>query len=160
MFVVSLSSKKYKKAIVLCGAVLLTAALAIFVFFRLSAHSEQEVASAPKGESAVNRLDFIESFGWVVEEEPIEIRQVAIPEEFDDVYENYNAIQIKQGYDLSEYAGRYAKRWTYCIKNYPEKEDSEYIRINILVCDGVIIGGDVCSVELDGFMHGFKKEDL
>ena len=38
------------------------------------------------------------------------------------------------------------------------KGNKEYIKINVLVCDGKVIGGDVCSVKLDGFMHGFLKE--
>ena len=33
------------------------------------------------------------------------------------------------------------------------------IRANLLVYDGVVIGGDVCSVALDGFMHGFERPD-
>ena len=37
-------------------------------------------------------------------------------------------------------------------------QNEEFIKINILICDNVVIGGDVCSVKLDGFMHGFLKE--
>ena len=44
------------------------------------------------------------------------------------------------------------------MKNYPGYENKDgVIRANILVYDGRVIGGDVCSVELDGFMHGFEK---
>ena len=102
-------------------------------------------------------LTFISAFGWEVEEEPDEVREVIIPAEFDDVYNNYNAIQLKQGYDLQKYAGERVKRWTYTIKNYPEYVDQECIKINVLVYKGEVIGGDVCSVRLDGFMHGFSK---
>ena len=58
---------------------------------------------------------------------------------------------------MQKYAGMKVKRWTYIVRNYPDTlPEDDYIRINILVSDGVVIGGDVCSVKLDGFMHGFS----
>ena len=41
------------------------------------------------------------------------------------------------------------------IENYPGQ--AEGVRANILVYKNKVIGGDVCSVELDGFMHGFAQ---
>ena len=88
-----------------------------------------------------------------------EIKTFFIPETFDDVYNNYNQIQTEQGFNLEKYAGQRVKRWTYVIRNYPDTSPTDdFIRINILVSDDIVIGGDVCSVKLDGFMHGFSKE--
>ena len=88
------------------------------------------------------------------------MREIVIPEEFDDVYLRYNELQKKQGLDLSKYRSKRVKRWTYIIKNYPGySETDDCVRINLLVFDGCVIGGDVSSVELDGFMHTFAKED-
>ena len=71
-------------------------------------------------------------------------------------YEKYNEIQKAQNLDLTPYAGKRAKRWTYNIKNYPGYEgDSGTVQANILVYEGAVIGGDICSTELDGFMQGF-----
>ena len=82
--------------------------------------------------------------------------RLIIPPEFDEVYEKYNAIQKEQGFDLTKYQGKRVKRWTYAIKNYPGyAADSGCIHANLLVYEGQVIGGDVCSVELNGFMHGF-----
>ena len=68
----------------------------------------------------------------------------------------YNEIQKAQNLDLTPYAGKRAKRWTYNIKNYPGYEgDSGTVQANILVYEGAVIGGDICSTELDGFMQGF-----
>ena len=61
----------------------------------------------------------------------------------------------QQGCDLSKYAGKRCKRYTYVIENYPGQ--AEGVRANILVYKNKVIGGDVCSVELDGFMHGFAQ---
>jgi hypothetical protein len=99
------------------------------------------------------RIEFLKQFGWEVDAEPVEVVEVVIPTEFDDVYEKYNIIQKKQGFDLTGFKGKRMKRWTYTVKNYPDKKDN--VRANILVLDGKVAGGDVCSVELNGFMHGF-----
>jgi hypothetical protein len=64
-------------------------------------------------------------------------------------------MQKKQGYDLGKFAGKRVKRFSYVITNYPG--DVKNIRINLLVRDNKIIGGDVCLMEPNGFMHGFNK---
>lgn len=102
------------------------------------------------------RIAFLASFEWEVEAEADEIVDVKIPEEFDDVYMNYNSLQKTQGCDLKKYAGKRCKRYTYIITNYPGH--SENVRANLLVVKGKLIGGDICSIELDGFIHGFRKE--
>lgn len=99
------------------------------------------------------RVDFIESFGWTVEAEPAEIIEVIIPKEFDSVYKEYNAMQKLQGCDLSSNAGKRCKRYSYKVTNYPNQ--TENVRINLLVLNNKVIGGDVCSLDAGGFMHGF-----
>ena len=106
---------------------------------------------------ASERLAFIRSFGWAVNEEPEEIAEIVIPEEFDEVYEKYNAIQREQGLDLTKYKGERVKRWSYAVTNYPGVENSaETVRIDLLVAGGNVVGGSVYSLASDGFMHGFK----
>ena len=41
-------------------------------------------------ENNQERLKFISQFGWEVDSEPVEVNEVIIPQEFDDVYNNYN----------------------------------------------------------------------
>lgn len=162
MFVVSLTSKKVKKIAVLSVAVCVAVFVVLLAVSKgyFSGDSEVSANSSKKVQTEQKQLDFIASFGWQTDKEPEEVREVVIPEEFDDVYTNYNEIQLSQGYDLRDYAGRCVKRWTYIIRNYPgTASDDDSVRINILVCDGCVIGGDVCCVKLDGFMHGFKKEN-
>lgn len=105
-------------------------------------------------ETNQQRINYLKQFGWQVSEEPSEIVEVAIPTEFNDVYERYNVIQKKQGFDLSPYRGKTVKRWTYDVKNYPDNQSN--IKANLLVCENKVIGGDICSLALDGFMHGFQ----
>ena len=108
-----------------------------------------------KAEAKTNeqRVKFLESFGWEVETEPDEVLDVLIPREMDEVY---NEIQKAQGCDLNKLAGKRCKRYTYVINNYPDRPEN--VRANLIIYKNKIVGGDVCSIELDGFMHGFMLE--
>jgi hypothetical protein len=126
----------------------------------ISTGSEQvEEAAKPKKtkvKSEQDRQEFIRSFGWEVEEEPVEVLEVIIPKEFDSVYEAYNSMQKRQGYDLSQHAGKRCKRYSYVVTNYPGQPED--VRINLLIRGNRVIGGDVCSMLEGGFMHGFSMD--
>ena len=145
MFVYSVKKRQVKMALLVFFVALLAVALII-----VSHHTAEAGKTA-----ALN----ISQFGWSVKEDPVEVCEVIIPAEFDDVYEKYNELQKEQGFDLSLYASKRVKRWTYEITNYTGYENTGFIHANILVYDGKVIGGDVCSTELNGFMHGFAKPD-
>lgn len=105
-------------------------------------------------ETEADRIAFIKSFGWEVEDEEPEVSEITIPREFDEVYLNYNLIQKAQGLDLWDYVGCKVKRYTYKIINYPTGEEG--VCLTLLVYNGCVIGGDVKSPRIDGFMHGFQ----
>lgn len=71
-----------------------------------------------------------------------------IPIEFDMVYNNYNEIQKDAGYNLLPYRGKECIMYTYEIYNHPFGKSNA----NIIVYKDEIIGGDISSVSLDGFM--------
>jgi len=96
-------------------------------------------------------LGYIAALGWQVDPEPTERRDVVIPREFDDVYSRYNELQLAAGFDLSKYAGRQAEHLCYVVRNHPSGEDPVYLCL--LVYNGAVIGGDLHSAALDGFMH-------
>lgn len=155
MFVYSIKSKQIKLFLLIVFVV--ATVISLFILSRESINVDNPDKHSIKASTASERLTFISQFGWEVDEDPIEVCEVIIPSEFDETYAQYNDIQLKQGFDLKTYAGMRVKRWTYSVKNYPGHENKNYIRINILVYEGLVIGGDVCSIELDGFMHGFEK---
>lgn len=154
MFVCTFRSTKLKWAVLL---LLCIAAVGAFFWFRTGNRpAAQDGAISLKASNASERLAFISQFGWQVEEDPVEVAEIVVPSEFDEVYEKYNAIQKTQNLDLSLYSGKRVKRWTYAVLNYPGYESRrDVIQLSILVYDGLVIGGDVCSLELNGFMHGF-----
>jgi len=80
---------------------------------------------------------------------------VSVPEQFDKIFSAYNEIQKSQGLDLSKYKGKKVYRYTYEITNYDGYSGTVYA--NILVYRNKVIGGDVCSADIKGFMHGLNK---
>ncbi|MDD4699429.1 MAG: DUF4830 domain-containing protein [Oscillospiraceae bacterium] len=101
-----------------------------------------------------NIIDYIKSFGWEIDETSGEGNDVLIPSEFNDVYKQYNALQLSQGFDLTKYRGLTVTRYTYNVTNYPDYPKN--VKINLLVYEGRVIGGDICSISLDGFIVAFK----
>lgn len=159
MFVVSLKSEKLVK---IAFALFLVLALTIGGIMSVSKRNALPASSiggiTMKAENAEERTAFFSQFGWETDEDPIEVKEVIIPEEFDETYEEYNDIQKQQNLDLEKYKGARVKHWSYSIKNYPGYENTDgIIRGNILVYNGIVIGGDICSTELDGFMHTFNR---
>ena len=156
MFVCTVRSKKLKW-ILLAVLVLLAAGA-----FWYASHSSKPAANdgviTLKAGTAEERLAFISQFGWDVDEDPVAVEEVRIPAQFDEVYERYNAVQKAQNMDLSVYAGERVKKWTYSVRNYPGYEQQEgVVELNLLIYDGCVIGGDVCSTEQGGFLHGFDR---
>lgn len=162
MFIVSVKSDKIKKAVFL----LFVATLA--VIGGTLAVSTKETATVGnfrdislKGSNHEERVAFFDSFGWKISDEPVEIKETVIPEEFDETYSEYNELQKKQSFNLEKYKGARVKSWSYEILNYPGYEDKKgHVRGNLLTYNGKIIGGDICSTELDGFIHGFDKNTV
>ena len=107
----------------------------------------------PKGvRSNQDRIDYLSSYGWQVAEEPLATQELIIPEEMDASYDEYLALQTEQGFDLAKYAGKRVKRYTYEVLNYPTGEAG--VQANLLICKSTVVGGEVLSPRLDGFLHG------
>ncbi len=95
------------------------------------------------------RINFIKSLGISVNEDVFEQKEILIPQQFNKVYENYNDTQIKAGFNLKNHLGKNAVVYRYVI-NSPKELNNAFV--NIIVLDGEIIGGDISSSELNGYM--------
>lgn len=102
-----------------------------------------------------DRIAYLQSYGWQVSEEPTQMQEVRIPTETNEVFTRYNDLQISQGFDLTEYAGKTVKRYVYEVKNHPGDDGTWYA--TVLVYKNNVIGGDVASADRNGVMHGFAK---
>lgn len=109
------------------------------------------------GATAEARAAYIASLGWAVVPEE-EQEQVTLPASFGDAYADYLAIQEECGFDLTAYAGQTVTRYSYTVTNYPTGESG--IRLDLLVCQGQIVGGDVRSADLAGFMHSLAYPEV
>lgn len=159
MFILSIKASRKKFLTFTVGVIILIAVLAA-VFWPAPGPDAGETGRTLINAAGTNdqRVVFLKQFGWDVDANSFEVEEVRIPEVFDDVYNNYNDIQKKQGYDLTKYAGKRVKRYTYTVSNYPS--GLKGVRANLLVYKNKVIGGDICSVALDGFMHGFETPNL
>ena len=110
----------------------------------------------PKGiRSNEDRVAYLAGFGWNVTEEPLASQELLIPNEMDESYDDYLALQEEQGFDLKQYAGKRVKRYTYEITNYPSGEQG--VRVNLLIYRNRVVGGEVLSPASDGFLHGLAR---
>lgn len=148
-------SLKANKKRILAFAVLALAVVAACVFLRWQGQAQEPEPTPAPGETNEERVAFLTGFGWQVEQEPTETREVMIPAQFNDVYQNYNAMQQAQGFDLAPYAGEVCTQYKYHVTNYPNETE---VYATLLVYGRLIIGGDLACAEVDGFMHGFAKD--
>ena len=102
------------------------------------------------------QADFLKSYGYEAEKQPLLIEEIIIPSEFDDAYESYNNLQKISGFNLEKFKGYRVKKYTYLVTNYPDAKEDIYA--NLLIYNGKVIGGDVSASSNDGFVHGFVKE--
>ena len=121
------------------------------------------IAGALRGGRAVSaelvtttgeRVGFLNEWGWEVDPASESAQTVRIPERFTDVYERYNELQRQQGYDLRPYAGRDCTLYTYAVTNWPD--DGQTVIADLYVCGDRVIGGDIHSTSLGGFMISLK----
>lgn len=143
--------KRSGKAAII-GAVMLILA-GLWGLIRLNSHGDDR----PDGSTAEKRIEYIRSFGWDVGIAPTTIKEIRIPANFDEAYDQYNAIQREQGFDLRKYRACYAYKYTYDILNYTAPSPVP-ICANLIVYDGRIIGADISSSEANGLVTVLAKK--
>jgi len=153
MFIFTAKFNK-RRAIV---AVLVLAAVLIGVILLAGRRDAPDNANAVTGRVVrdnADRVAYLQSLGWSVEDTALDEQAVTIPREFSEVYTRYNEIQLEQGFDLTRHSGAEAVRYTYRITNHPSGDENAVA--DIIVCRDEVIAGDIQSVKLDGFMSGLE----
>ena len=153
MFVMTmkLDRKKIAFAVVMAALVIIGIILLIGAF---SGHSDAEPRTDTSARTEKNRVAYIAQCGWEVESPALNSQTVIIPRSFSEVFEQYNELQKTQGFDLSRYCGMEVEAYTYKVLNDPSGDD---VVAQMYVLNGEVIGGDVHSTSLNGFMVGLKK---
>lgn len=158
MFIYSIkaSSVKFFGVIALSVAALITLIAFIPEYEPTMAgtyYSEVGAICYDKIKTEEDRIAFLKQFGWEVEPAPVEEVNVTIPTEFDRIFTGYNELQKQQGLDLSKYKRKQAVRYTYKITNYEGYDGTVYA--NIIVFRNKVIGGDICTADVSGFVKAF-----
>ena len=134
-------------------AVLSVLLLGIFLagtILLVGACQRNEDAPPPAAATNEERLRYLASLGWEVETEPKETLHLQLPAELSGTeYEDYNSLQLSQGFDLGPCAGKTLARYTYEVKNYPGRSDP--VQVNLYCCDGIVVAGDVMALGENGF---------
>ena len=158
MFICSLRFSRWK--LVLCCTLLLAALVALGLLPSLLSPKTAPVSlplQSQKVSSNDDRVQYLLGCGWEVEPEPEAIEEIVVPEDFGEIFQQYNQLQQEQGFDLSRQKGQRLKRYTYVVLNYPNEPD--YVRANLLICKNKVVGGDICSLRVQGgFLHGLRDQ--
>ena len=95
------------------------------------------------------RVQYINTLGIKLQSDDFTQKQVVIPQTFNKVYDNYNNLQLKSGFNLKNYSGKQVTIFTYNI-------DSQTV-VNLITFNNKLIGGDVASLKIDGEMTALKE---
>jgi len=155
MFITSIKLTKQKMigAVVIAG--LLLVGLIVWIASSGGSNNVEPVGNLPSTRNIRterDRVDFLNAAGWQVSDVGAQSQEVLIPSVFDEVFERYNEMQKVDGFDLSQYKNRRVMRHTFMVTNHPI--ESEEVVVTLLVYRNRIIGGDLSSVNHEGFMHG------
>ncbi len=155
MFVFTAKLNRKKAILAVIALALVLAALILLAGLRGRNRTEKHGEGASMGVSdAAGAVRYLNSLGWEVDPEPLEVRELVIPRQFSGVYADYVQLQKKQGFPIEQYGGMDAVRYTFRVRNYPTGE-SEVVA-DLVVSGQTVIAGDIQSTALDGFMVGLK----
>ena len=138
-------SKKTKAVV----AVILAGILAAAVLLLVGRSGGGQDAAAWQLTGNADRIAYLESMGWQVEEEPVETLQLLLPEQLEGAWAAYSDLQQRQGFDLSPYCGKRVERFTYTVTNYPGI--SQGVQANLYLCEDTVVAGDIFCTGENGF---------
>ena len=156
MFIYSLRASSLKFfAVVLAGVAVLVALILVFPAEDTASVAVDGEIRYEKIKTGDDRINFLFSLGYTVDPEPIEEKKVMIPTEFDKTMVSYNELQKVTGLDLYKYRGKEVTQYSYNVTNYPGYDGKVYA--NLLIAGNRVIGGDICSADVSGFIHGLRQ---
>lgn len=150
-----MTAKVNPKKILCC---VLAAALLVGAAVWCMGGKKASATAAPAVSANDGRVQFLKDFGWQVNNSPKESGAVRVPERTSKLFERYNALQLTQGYDLSDFSGKKVMRYVYEVTNYPGGTEPVYA--TLLIYKNKVIGGDITDTAVKGKIHGFKMPVL
>lgn len=143
MFIVTIKLPEKRTRLLAGGAILAL----LLILFALRLGGAAAVLSPADPDVSLCR-NCLHGFGWQVEAQPVEQASFVLTQELSG---DYLALQREAGFDLSPHAGKTIRRYTFAVTNYPTGETG--VLADVLILDGQVIGGDIRTSDMDGFMH-------
>ena len=106
--------------------------------------------------STEGRCAYLAALGLRAEPTSEEIREVLLPEDFDALLEEYNCLQLAQGWDLHAAAGRRCLCCSYDLVGFPDWDGR--VIATLYLFRGRPIGGDLHTASADGFIRPLRAE--
>ena len=155
MFVYTLKATtlKYIGVMTLCAAAMITTVSLVPATDRGELVEASASVDYKNVKTKEDREDFLKSFGWDIVEDSEKVIEIRIPEEFDEIYQNYNALQKPEGLNLEKYKGKKVKLYTYTVTNHKDGKATA----TIIVYKNRVIAGDVSSVTANGSQTSFSN---
>lgn len=141
MFVLSVNASK-RRLIPLALCVALAAAMLVATVVFPAARTVATTAVTASGQTDEDCAAFLKTLGLTAELPAESVREIRLPDSFDERLSAYNELQKTAGFDLLGYAGQRVKYRTYGLAEHPTGLPSQ---VHLYVCDGVIIGGDIAA---------------
>lgn len=148
---VILTAKLSKSKLIAILVVAVAVLLGVIFLANRGSGTTMETAGA-KLSTPEARVEYLTKYGYQVSPEPVRTQEVQIPREFTEVYEQYNAIQKSQGFDLEKYRGKRIMQYVYRVENNAESE-GEPIYATLLVYRNKLIGADLSRGGENGFLR-------
>ncbi|MBQ4170638.1 MAG: DUF4830 domain-containing protein [Ruminococcus sp.] len=142
-------SPRWRIAVCVAMLAIFTALCVVSAMGAMTDNEETASGASVKNEQAA--ADYLRAVG---EEDAAQLscERITIPEQFDEVYEEYNGMQRQSGFDLSEYKGKDSLRFTFALTRH----DASYAVL--LVRDCAVIGGHYSNGEYGGEYLPLEKD--
>lgn len=135
---------------IMAGLSIITAIVCIISMTNLMASTPDTATCDELGAYTLNvrdtedQLAFFNKFKITADPKSKKTRNVTIPAEFNEVYNEYNELQKEIGLDLTKFKGKAAQEVTYAIT------DENYSFAVLLICDSRVIGAHLTNGEYGG----------
>lgn len=103
------------------------------------------------GSTHLHRMEYLAGHDIEVFENAVITKESRIPEALNGAAKTYNDIIKVSGFELSDFKGKGVTVYGYTVKSSPEKT------VNLIVCDGKIIAGDITD-NLTGVISPIFKD--
>ena len=156
MMIISVSGKSLMKRSVaaLAAVAVLALIIAISSYYFNRAHTERKINGKTLGLSVRDDKDIVRIAEFFLPDEKLsapEHTSVTVPYNFNRIYDEYNELQKAFGTDLYDYRGMVCEKYTVRAGDFYDGST-----LTLLVCDGLLIGGDLSDNAFDGSVTGLS----